>query len=507
MNQSKLLAALGGVSLLLAGCGKESPPAVSNKPAAPSAPPALLSWQFAGVAALRKDGDLKTLNSVMADARSKPLFDLFARKLAMSVFSTGATNHAAVEKAAPLVADLAENPSAFVLRSGGQWTLAMKADAPTGARWSTNLWQAQSALGFQPAAAPGGAWSVKAQGSLPGFAFNLAGDTLFVSVGLPADTQALAASLAHPAPEWLKMEADSAVLQWLGPVPAGRLELAALTKGDNVKWDATLTLNQPVATPPGTPRIPQHTARDPLSGFTLVRGGWKGFEPLFKLVGIAEVPAEFSVWAEDSTPFAFSLAFPSPDPKAYVAAFATNVVPAANSKVGKTASGKIIYRETENRVIWSDVLPTVPFLTVGTNKDSGFVVGGLFPTTSTPRTKPMPDDLASQMTGRTNLVYYDWEITQLRLAQLRPTHQFVSILRGVPFNEKNSVSATWLEAVQPQLGNAITEGTQVAPNKLHFARKSHIGLGSYELLALANWLDVPKPRVRTPRPNPAAPKK
>jgi hypothetical protein len=139
--------------------------------------------------------------------------------------------------------------------------------------------------------------------------------------------------------------------------------------------------------------------------------------------------------------------------------------------------------------------------------------GELFPLV--PSTNVPPAELFSQVTSHTNLVFYDWEITEARLSQAR----FVSQL--LPFfpktvamtNEDGTKRFTlpwmpqekWLAAVGSMLGNTVTEVTFKAPNELNIVRKSHIGLNSSELIFLSHWLATKsfpprKPFVPTPNP-------
>ena len=92
--------------------------------------------------------------------------------------------------------------------------------------------------------------------------------------------------------------------------------------------------------------------------------------------------------------------------------------------------------------------------------------------------------------GRTNLLFYHWEITAERLQEIRSLSQLMLLLSGhFQFNTQ-SAAAKWLDRISPTLGNTVTEITQTAPDEWAFKRKSPGGLTAIELVALANWLEA-----------------
>jgi hypothetical protein len=142
-----------------------------------------------------------------------------------------------------------------------------------------------------------------------------------------------------------------------------------------------------------------------------------------------------------------------------------------------------------------------PFLQATQGKSgAGFLFGGLFPIAS--NTNFPPAELFTQISGRPDLVYYDWEITQYRLSQWLGLSRMLPIFPREIFiapnapEKKRSIpprlpEQKWLIAIAPMLGNTITEVTYKAPNELNVVRKSHIGLNSIELIFLSHWLASP----------------
>ena len=108
-----------------------------------------------------------------------------------------------------------------------------------------------------------------------------------------------------------------------------------------------------------------------------------------------------------------------------------------------------------------------------------------------PNTNPPPAELLNQFLPRTNLVYYDWEITEAKLAQWVPIVQLTAMLGAAPSLPNASAAMGWLRGVAPKLGNTITEVTAVSPTELKAVRRSDLGLTAVELTFLARWLDNP----------------
>jgi hypothetical protein len=94
--------------------------------------------------------------------------------------------------------------------------------------------------------------------------------------------------------------------------------------------------------------------------------------------------------------------------------------------------------------------------------------------------------------SRTNLVYYDWEITGPRVTSGLELGQTArQILRQAQMS-LDSASLNWLGVLVPRLGTSATIVSLTAPNQLAFARKSTLGFTALELHLLADWLESPQ---------------
>jgi hypothetical protein len=86
-------------------------------------------------------------------------------------------------------------------------------------------------------------------------------------------------------------------------------------------------------------------------------------------------------------------------------------------------------------------------------------------------------------------VYYDWEITQDRLAQWTILNQTASVIANKSQFRTNLPALPWLGKVGPLLGNTITEVTADSPTQWSLVRRSHMGLTGFEIVALVRWLE------------------
>lgn len=130
------------------------------------------------------------------------------------------------------------------------------------------------------------------------------------------------------------------------------------------------------------------------------------------------------------------------------------------------------------------------------------MMAGTFP--AAPSNQPLPAELLAQLISRTNLVYYDWEITGQRLVQWHQINQAFSVLPTpgkLPEISAPTAGPQWLVAISPLLGNSATDILLTSPQELTLVRKSHLGLTGFELVALVKWLEAPEfPGVDLPWP-------
>ncbi|MGC8991153.1 MAG: hypothetical protein ACP5MD_13635, partial [Verrucomicrobiia bacterium] len=123
-----------------------------------------------------------------------------------------------------------------------------------------------------------------------------------------------------------------------------------------------------------------------------------------------------------------------------------------------------------------------------------------------PKVVPAPQELYAQIIGRTNLLYYDWELSQVRVDDWRRMKEVYWMIAGYESMPTNSAVRLWLADtnVFRHMDNAVTEVTCNGPAELNLVRSSSVGFTSLELVLIARWLEDPGfPRLTTPQINPS----
>ena len=142
-----------------------------------------------------------------------------------------------------------------------------------------------------------------------------------------------------------------------------------------------------------------------------------------------------------------------------------------------------------SELVWHGWPMLLPYARAVKDGGAEYLVGGLFPMRMS--TNPPPAELFAQINDRTNLVYYDWEITAGRRIHAEQLQQLWDILNQRRLSDTNALDQRWLTAVGATLGNTITEVTLTSPKELTLVRKSDCGFTGFELTTLARWLISP----------------
>jgi hypothetical protein len=262
--------------------------------------------------------------------------------------------------------------------------------------------------------------------------------------------------------------------------------------------------------------VPTQLVRDPLVGFTAMQGAdlWLGNMPGLQGLGVEKWPSQVFQWSLLERPWQQYFAALTPSPTQLM----SRLVPALPLRVmtNSTLQGQTFSLRTTNearRVELHGIPFFAPFLEALEVNGESLVHGGLFlPLRGAP---PAPDGLLSQVTGRTNLVWYDWEVTGQELVRSAPTgagrketnrvgrlQQWMHLLQFgqmlskpqgmLPRTSTGEVAVpgtAWVMAALPLLGETITEVTLTGPEEMTVVRQSTTGLNSLELVALLRWLE------------------
>ncbi len=289
---------------------------------------------------------------------------------------------------------------------------------------------------------------------------------------------------------WIHVEINTPALREAFPsltgLPSLPLHLDVIPRSDSLRTEVKLALPTAVNRDFKPWRFPTNTIRDPLISFTAVRGvgSWLARQDWFKEAGPEETPDQFCTWGQANTPFQIQFAFPVTDGAIAIARLGETWLPKINPRLAGAPLEPPVWHTT-NQAITTRLFFLIPYLRA-TDRDPAFVTGGIFPVT--PGTNAPPPELFEQL-ERPELAYYDWEITEARLEQLGQTLEQFNPVLTLPRAAADSASRSWLAAIQPHLGNTITELTFPSVTEARLVRNSHIGLNALELTSLAHWIE------------------
>jgi hypothetical protein len=395
----------------------------------------------------------------------------------------------------------------------GELALAIRLDDEQASSWKTNLGLvAQSLFGSEPVPPPeaAGTWSWRKQMAPNLIEFSRVGE--WGLLGLAQDHNALLADLAariraagstnpflaSTTNYWLEAEVDlprlGTALGHTWSLPAGwpRIALSMFSDGDGVRTRGELTFAKSLGLELGPWNIPTNLVHDPLIGFTATRGITPSLSWVKPWADWKTDPelAQFFCWAQDGSPFLLYAAAPLADASNRVSQLTQYLLTNGNPWLLANSAGLFEAPSNSNGVCWKNLPYTEPFLRAENPGGGEFLFSGLFPVVLTNR--PAPPPLLEQVLSRTNLVGYDWELTQPRIEGWLQAGQLFRMLLNRAQLPPGSPAVAWLKAIAPRLGNCTTAVVLVSTNQLAFSRKSSLGFTSAELHLLADWLESPR---------------
>ena len=412
----------------------------------------------------------------------------------------------------PLVYDLEQEESYLEIQAATNsqpvFVLALRlTDDGQAGRWFTNLAAVlQSTVGSRALIDPTGqGWSLQASNALVQLA--RVGD--WTLVGIAPDKNPLLADMAARIQRdgvpfvsggtnlWLEANLDLQRLAQVFPAfdsrlsSLGHLNLTLSGDGGNVVTRGKLTFAKPFQKPLEPWHLPVDLMHEPLAGFTAMRGvqSWLAAWPLWRDAQIGAAPDQLFVWSLAGSPYQVYLAAPMPGSE--VSALTSHLLEKGNSWLA--ANGYINFDRAAdaNGVTWGNLPGIKPFIKSAGNDPDGWLFAGLLPDTNNAATPP-PAGMIQDVLRRTNLVYYDWEVTGPRLQpDLQLTQTARQVLRH-PQLSLDSASLNWLALLIPRLGTSATVISRTAPDQLTFYRRSTLGFTALELHLLAGWLESPQ---------------
>ncbi|HEX3626371.1 MAG TPA: hypothetical protein VH280_13205 [Verrucomicrobiae bacterium] len=289
---------------------------------------------------------------------------------------------------------------------------------------------------------------------------------------------------------WVSAKVDWPRLAQIFPVFAKFdlpvMQMQVVGRNGLLLTSGTFDLSQPLAGLTDW-EIPTNLIRQPITSFTGVRwfAPWLERQSWANWLKFSPVPDQAFIWSLGSSPFQTYVAIPVTNSTAELAQLDQNLTTNTNWETHLTTHFALV--RTNNRIFLRNVPLMTPEIRALKEPSGDFLLADLF---ANPPFGKGPTDLF-QAAGRTNLLFYHWEVTSERLKELVEPTQLTLMLTRHRESDPNAAAGQWLAHIGPSLGNSVTEVTQTGPEELQFRRSALAGLTAFELLALANWLESP----------------
>ena len=271
-----------------------------------------------------------------------------------------------------------------------------------------------------------------------------------------------------------------------------RLKLSVTPANQSLKIRGSATYSYDLPKLGTPPVVPVDLVTETAVSFTLVRepGAWLEPNSVLRSFLPNPIPNATFFWGGQSSPYQFFMALPFTGRDEFNTHFGP-VLQAQLLPISKAIDFSSIVLDTNRAAIQMKtvpfVLPQVQVRQCGTND---YLVAEVFPSTdSQPGLTPA---LIERVSGRTNLVLYDWEYTQLRFDTWFRIGQLALLCSGHQQHINGTPSLRWIQKVQlntPSAINTSTEITQTGPRELTLKRSAPLAFTSTELYWLANWLE------------------
>lgn len=415
----------------------------------------------------------------------------------------------------PLLEDLVQEESylevSHTRNQPGELALAIRLTDERAALWRTNLATAlESLTGLRtsPPLAGHVGWSLKKHDPPNQVELARVGDWTLVAAG--HNTNALLRDMMlriqrNGAPfgprttnYWLEASLDlrrvieALGLNWQLPKVWPQISLVAIGDGENVRTRGELSFAEPLALELEPWNIPTNLVHDPLVSFTAIRGirPWLASLEFWNKFTSGLVPNQFFSWAQQGAPMQSYLAVPVSESSNHLRSATPLILERGNAWLSTNGMGRLEQLNGRSGVVWGGGPFVAPRLESVSAPEGEFVFAGLWD--RLPSSNPTPPELLDGVLRSTDLVYYDWEITQTRLdawIYLGQVFRLVSQMAQLP---KTSASMAWFTAAGSKLGNSVTVVTKSGAQQLSFVRKSSAGFTGLELHSLADWLESPQ---------------
>jgi hypothetical protein len=470
----------------------------------------LFRSHFVGINHILKDTNVLQLKKVWALPASEKLRKEALDKIALAPFQlwqkslpSGAVNQPGLIR--PLLDDLVARESYIELNgpeADFDSVLAVQVDAERAKLWSTNLSRLLLAWKLpapQPLPTNRAGWEVRAKGIT--FRVDQKNNWLIAawSLGKLSAVNSFVNALEksdRPLPamkqQFLEFHADLPSLgRWVPLVAAVKLppvDLALFPRGEYIRTEARISLNEPLSWKFEPWRIPTNLIKEPLVGFGVARG----IEPLLKALpgfsdlGLKTSPSQACVWSLGNGFLTTYCAFPMNRASNVLHEIAPRSAAFLKHHVER---GDVRYATNKSRLFVNGLPLMIPGIEAVSDAGRDYLLAGLLPPLQV--TNPPPEGLLAQLKDRNDLLYYHWELTETRLLQARRLYDLLDFHELRTIRPTNSATVEWFVDARHHLGNTITELTASSPKELKVVRKSHIGFTGLELATILRWIESP----------------
>lgn len=495
------------------GCGKSSNgPASTPASAAPvldsAVPGTVLRIHWLGRNAIAADRNATNVLKLWDLPESVRLQSQTLEKLSAAPwrFLLGQTNPASANLVRPLLDDVVAQECYLEVRkadAAGEMVLSVRLNADHADLWGSKLATLMQALGATPASRNPAGWSLSNNNRSNYIEFTRAGNWSLLSMSQShnalLDETIVRINRQHtPVVDW----SVNAFLE--GFVDLARLGNASrsnmlsqisftLKFDDNsVMTTGELQLSHGLRSPLPPWKIPTNLIPENAIGITAARGfaPWLESSKVWKDLNAGPPPDQCFSWAMRGAPMQTYLVMPMQDASNAAARIAEFALRRQGPPWLANALSGFHKSKTSNGLSWHGFPYFTPFLRSESRDGQNLLVSG-FLEADLPPSAP-PAGFVEGILSKTNLVYYDRELTGYRLDQWIQLGQVLRFICGASQLPGKSASLEWLQAIGSQLRADGTEITEVGPGSLSFTRKSDLGFSAIELHLLADWLESPE---------------
>ncbi|HUD49066.1 MAG TPA: hypothetical protein VMR33_19710 [Candidatus Baltobacteraceae bacterium] len=472
-----------------------------------------VQYHFAGASELSRDANFETATRIFRSPTSADFETLVLNRLSR-VFWTSLQFDAGgkpVEVLRPLLDDLlqVESVASFGANQDNlSFVLAARLDKKRAQVWQQSLQKALAGQGT-PFTAEGdsgsrwdnGFWMIQT----PEWIVVGRGDGL-ASVRTDYLQQIQKTGRPWPALKdtWLQAVIDWPLLTggnsppWM-PLKPARTTVDMTASGGRFRITAYLSYPEAVSWTSQPWRIPKDLVREPLMSFTAAQGvePYLQLDPTFSKLATDPFTNQFICWSQREMPFQSYMAWPVAGAANVLKDLGTKGLALVNPILEGRDHSRLNWVRTASEITWKKSPIMGPFLRVAPGNHGDYLLAGLFLAEET--NPSAPDNLWAQFENRSDIVYYNWELTGARVHQWRLLSEIMRLLPPVsgrgkpPAADKKSVPPliaveNWLSGLEVVLGNTVTEVTRTGPDELTVVRSAPFVFTGLELVWLSHWL-------------------